>query len=140
LQIIEQSVGIGIEEGVLWRTSSSRASRHVCVANQPFLNFGTCSYLGLHIRSELMNGAIDAIQRFGTQFSSSRVYNACNLYSELESGLEQMTGRNVAVAASTTLLHMAAIPVLVGDTDLVIIDQFAHASLQWLQSFLAIQM
>ena len=128
-QVIERTVGIGVEEGVLWRTSSSSASRHVCVANHPFLNFGTCSYLGLHIRSELMNGAIDAIQRFGTQFSSSRVYNACNLYSELESGLEQMTGRSVAVAASTTLLHMAAIPVLVGDTDLVIIDQFAHASL-----------
>jgi 7-keto-8-aminopelargonate synthetase-like enzyme len=40
-----------------------------------------------------------------------------------------MTERNVAVAASTTLLHRAAIPALVGDNDLVIIDQFAHASL-----------
>ena len=129
MQIIERMAALGLEHKVLWRTSSSSASRHVCMANQPCLNFGTCSYLGLHIRSELMNGAIDAIHRFGTQFSSSRAYNACNIYSELESGLEQMTGRNIAVAASTTLLHMAAIPALVSDNDFVIIDQFAHASL-----------
>jgi 7-keto-8-aminopelargonate synthetase-like enzyme len=40
-----------------------------------------------------------------------------------------MTGRPVVVAASTSLAHMAALPVLIRDSDHIIIDQFAHASL-----------
>ncbi|HET7539805.1 MAG TPA: aminotransferase class I/II-fold pyridoxal phosphate-dependent enzyme, partial [Polyangiaceae bacterium] len=40
-----------------------------------------------------------------------------------------ITGRPTLVAASTTLAHLSALPVLVKDDDVVLIDQFAHASL-----------
>jgi 7-keto-8-aminopelargonate synthetase-like enzyme len=53
----------------------------------------------------------------------------CSLYEELEDCLAAMTGRPTLVAASTTLAHMAALPVLIEEGDSVIVDQFAHASL-----------
>jgi 7-keto-8-aminopelargonate synthetase-like enzyme len=57
------------------------------------------------------------------------VYVQCPLYEELETCLASMTGRPTLVAASTSLAHMAALPVLIEDGDSVVIDQFAHASL-----------
>ncbi len=36
------------------------------------LNFASCSYLGLELDLRLKAGAIDAVERYGTQFSSSR--------------------------------------------------------------------
>ncbi len=69
------------------------------------------------------------MEEYGTQFSISRAYLECALYQELENNLEKMTERPTLVAPSTTLAHMAALPVLVRDNDAVIIDQFAHASL-----------
>src|ERR1019366_1443070 len=40
-----------------------------------------------------------------------------------------MTGGYALIAPTTTLAHIAALPVLVGPEDAVIIDQSAHASL-----------
>lgn len=77
----------------------------------------------------MREAALAAIDRFGTQFPFSRAYLQCALYGELEANLERMTGRPVLVAPTTTLAHMAALPVLVRDNDAVLVDQFAHASL-----------
>jgi 7-keto-8-aminopelargonate synthetase-like enzyme len=117
------------EAGVLMNRSQSGNGRSVVVEGRPLRNFGSCSYLGLELRPELREAAHRAIDEFGTQFSFSRAYLECPLYSELETALEAMTGRHVLVAASTTLGHMAALPTLVKDKDIILVDQFAHASL-----------
>jgi 7-keto-8-aminopelargonate synthetase-like enzyme len=117
------------KDGVIWRTSGNAAGRHVAFDDVECLNFGHCSYMGLHQHPDVIEGTIDAARRFGTQFPFSRAYLSSNLYLELESLLESMTGRHVVVGASTTLCHLSALPVLVKDKDAVIIDQFAHASL-----------
>lgn len=93
-------------------------------------NLGSCSYMGLELRPELKQGTIDATERYGTQFSYSRAFVSSPLYEELEELLGQMTGGQVMVAPSTTLAHIGALPVLVEPGDAVIVDQFAHASLQ----------
>jgi 7-keto-8-aminopelargonate synthetase-like enzyme len=85
--------------------------------------------MGLDRRPELMDGAAAALGVYGTQLSVSRVYLQCGLYEILEAKLEEMTGRPVLVTPSTTLGHLAALPVLVREGDAVLIDQFAHASL-----------
>src|SRR5262245_45744049 len=103
--------------------------RHVEISGRRLLNFGSCSYLGLEQRPELKEGAIRAVERFGTQFSYSRAYLELPLYRQLEEALTEMTGGHVLVAPSTTLGHIAALPVLTEAGDAVIIDQFAHASL-----------
>lgn len=104
--------------------------RYVTVDDERLLNFGSCSYMGLEAMSELTEGAHWAIEEFGTQFHFSRAYLQCSLYAELEALLERITGRPVVVAASTSLAHLAALPVLINDMDHILIDQFAHASLQ----------
>lgn len=92
-------------------------------------NFGLCSYLGLGDDPRLIDGAIDAIRRYGNSYSSSTAYTALPLYADLRSRLEDMLGASVVIAASTTLGHMSALPVLVREGDTVAIDAHAHASL-----------
>ena len=129
MQTIQRHLDDLRRDQLIWNTSGHRPGRSAVVQNRECLNFGSCSYLGLHTRPELVEGTVDAVRRFGTQFPFSRAYFSCDLYEELEALLEEMTGRHVLVASSTTLAHMAALPVLVDDRDAVIIDQFAHASL-----------
>lgn len=92
-------------------------------------NFGLCSYLGLGDDSRLIEAAIDAVERYGNSYSSSIAYTSLPLYPMLRERLEVMLGAPVLVAASTTLAHMAALPVLVRSGDTVVIDALAHASL-----------
>jgi 7-keto-8-aminopelargonate synthetase-like enzyme len=99
------------------------------VEGRPMHNFGSCSYLGLEVREELKAGACEAVRRYGTQLSISRAYLENPLYRELEEQLAVITDGHVLVAPSTTLGHIAALPVLVREGDAVLIDQFAHASL-----------
>jgi 7-keto-8-aminopelargonate synthetase-like enzyme len=117
------------EAGLVLQTGSSPNGRYVGVDGKQYLSFGSCSYMSLETWPELRNAAHDAIDRWGTQFHFSRVYVQCPLYEELECSLASMTGRPTLVAASTSLAHMAALPVLVEEGDSVVIDQFAHASL-----------
>lgn len=92
-------------------------------------NFGLCSYLGLGDDPRLVAAAIDATNRYGNSYSSSVAYSALPFYPMLRERLELMLGAPVAVAATTTLAHMAALPVLVRGGDTVVIDGLAHASL-----------
>src|SRR5262249_11710492 len=56
-------------------------------------------------------------------------YLQCPLYDELEEALGRAMGRHVVVTPSTTLAHLAGLPVLIGERDLVLVDQFAHSSI-----------
>jgi 7-keto-8-aminopelargonate synthetase-like enzyme len=129
VESVGRIMGEARNEGVIWRTSPTSAGRHVAFDDRRCLNFGTCSYMGLHEHPALIEGTIEAVKQFGTQFSFSRAYLSSSLYEELESLLDDITGRHVVVGASTTLCHLSALPVLVRDADAVVIDQFAHASL-----------
>lgn len=132
VDLIDRSSADAAEAGVILQTADSTEydARHVQVGGSALLNFGSCSYLDLDQRPELRNGAIEAVRRYGTQFSISRTYLQSPLYEKLESALDEMTGGYALVAPTTTLAHIAALPVLVGPQDAVVIDQFAHASLQ----------
>jgi 7-keto-8-aminopelargonate synthetase-like enzyme len=118
-----------VSAGVIMNNGQGANGRYVTVDGERMKNFGSCSYMALEAMPLLRECAHRAIDEYGTQFHFSRAYLQCGLYLELEALLEQITGCPVAVAASTSLAHMAALPVLVKDTDHIIIDQFAHASL-----------
>jgi 7-keto-8-aminopelargonate synthetase-like enzyme len=105
--------------------------REVTIEGNRVVNFGSCSYLGLEVDDRLKHGAIDATLRYGTQYSSSRLFSACNLYEEIESQFYQIFNNNPAVlAATTTLAHLGALPILVSDDDLIILDHQVHGSVQ----------
>lgn len=94
------------------------------------LNFGTCGYLGLEHHTALKRGAIDAIERFGTQFPMSRTYVSNPLYRELEALIRQMYNAPVVISKNCTLAHQTTIPGIIRQSDLVILDHQAHASIQ----------
>jgi 7-keto-8-aminopelargonate synthetase-like enzyme len=125
----DRFVGSAQEQGVLMRRGDRYTGSSVEVDGRELKNFGSCGYLGLEIRRELRRGAAEAAERYGTQLPYSRAYLEHPLYQELEASLRAMTERPALVAPSTTLAHFAALPVLVRDGDVVLMDQFAHASL-----------
>lgn len=114
--------------GLIMQRAGSGDGAEWIVDGSPLRNFASCSYMGLERHPDLIAGAEAALHEYGSNFSISRAYLQCPLYDALEDALQEITERPVLVAPSTTLAHMAALPVLVGDNDLVLIDQFAHAS------------
>src|SRR3954447_15212660 len=104
--------------------------RTISLAGRPRINFGSCSYLGLELDARLRMGVYEATARYGTQFSSSRAYMSAPPYLELERCLDRMFGGHALMVPTTSLGHLAALPVLVGASDAVVLDQQVHASVQ----------
>jgi 7-keto-8-aminopelargonate synthetase-like enzyme len=113
--------------------------RLVSLAGRERINFGSCSYLGLELDARLRAGVYEATERYGTQFSSSRAYLSAPPYAELEAQLSAMFGGHALLMPTTTLGHMAALPVLVGSRDAVVLDQQVHASVQMAANQLRLQ-
>ncbi|MEM9895360.1 MAG: aminotransferase class I/II-fold pyridoxal phosphate-dependent enzyme [Bacteroidota bacterium] len=95
------------------------------------LHFGSCGYLGLEHHPDIKKGAIDAIEKYGTQFPMSRTYVSNPLYSELHQKLEEIYGNYpMVVSKNCTLAHLATIPTIIKSSDLIILDHLVHASVQ----------
>ncbi len=97
---------------------------------QQVLHFGTCGYLGLEHHPLVKQGAIEAIQRYGTQFPMSRTYVSNPLYAELEHLIRSMYHVPAVISKNCTLAHLTTIPSIIGQSDLIILDHQVHASVQ----------
>jgi 7-keto-8-aminopelargonate synthetase-like enzyme len=104
--------------------------RSIRVKGKDVLNFGSCSYLGLEKHPKIIEGVIDAVKRYGSQFSSSRAYASVTLYTEAERLLEEIFEKPIILSPTVTLGHLSSIPVLIGDKDAVILDMQVHACVQ----------
>jgi 7-keto-8-aminopelargonate synthetase-like enzyme len=108
----------------------------VRVEGRSVLNFCSCSYLGLELDPRLIEGAVDATRRFGTQFSTSRAFVSAPQYAALEDLLSASFGAPTLVLPSTTLATVAALTALLGEGDAVLLDQRVHASVQLVSALL----
>lgn len=104
--------------------------REITIKNQKLIHFGSCSYLGLETDQRLKDAGIDAIQRYGSQFSCSRTYLSFTLYQELEDLIGKMFKAPFLLSTSSTMGHDAVIPIVVEDNDCIILDHQAHYSMQ----------
>ncbi|MDB4089454.1 bifunctional aminotransferase class I/II-fold pyridoxal phosphate-dependent enzyme/GNAT family N-acetyltransferase [Flavobacteriales bacterium] len=118
--------------GVIHLTTEDKklTSNSIQIKGENYVNFGSCSYLGLEFNEGIKNGAKQAIDDYGSQFSSSRAYVSPRFYDELETKLSKIFNASAVVTPTTTLGHIAAIPVLVGPNDVVILDHQVHSSVQ----------
>lgn len=91
-------------------------------------NFGLCSYLSLGDDPRVKEAAIDAVERYGTSYSSTPYYSAVPMQGELTDLLTEVFDAEVILTATTTMGHLAALPVLIGTRDLVLVDTQTHAS------------
>lgn len=132
--IIENGKTCGIVH--LFTGRDGITNNRVQLNGKEVVNFGSCSYLGLEFDERLKNAAIEAVTRFGTQFSSSRSYVSLGLYAELEQLFNHIFEAHCIVTPTTTLGHIATIPIVVDNADAVIIDHQVHSSVQTAVSLL----
>ncbi len=138
LSLLDEVSISGKKLGIILQTIEDAEidGRHVTLKGKRLRNFSSCSYLGLDLDQRLMAGAIDAVTRFGVQFSSSRSYLSSPLYGELESKLAKIFKSPAAVFNTTTLGHLSNLPILIGDEDAIVMDVSVHSSVQMAVSLL----
>ena len=132
LEIVNEVATLAAKLGIVHNGTEdvSLDGRHITIRGQKLLFFGSCSYLGLEHDPRLKAAAMEAADKYGTQFSSSRAYVSSRYYQEAEELMRQMFHRPAVILQSLTVGHMSNIPVLVGDGDAVILDSQAHDSMQ----------
>ena len=132
LEMVQSSMQEAVDAGVIRVriTDDQLMGTKIRVNGRDLVNFGSCSYLGLGQDSRLKEAAASAVERFGPSYSSSVAYASVDLYTDLEQRLTEIFGgHSVIPAPTTTLAHLAALPVLVSRNDLVVIDIQSHASM-----------
>lgn len=133
IDAIQQIVSYGKQKKIVHLyTDMNRKIKNnsIYLEGKQVVNFGSCSYLGLEFDDRLKNASKQAIDDFGTQFSESRAYVSISLYKELEDLFEKIFELPVVITQTTTLGHIAAVPVLVGSNDCIIMDHQVHNSVQ----------
>jgi 7-keto-8-aminopelargonate synthetase-like enzyme len=104
--------------------------RTITVNKKKLLHFASCSYLGLETHPNLINAAIDAVKRYGTQTPSSRAMLSSPLYKELEDQLRVMFPGYSIVTQTVTLAHCSVLPLLISEKDAIILDAYVHNSVR----------
>lgn len=134
---ISKGTQIGI--GQLYTEDEFYDKTTITIGNSRHVNFGSYSYLGLEHDQRLKDAAIDAIKRYGIQYPSSRTYVSSTLYGELEKLLGDIFNKPVILATTTTLAHVAVMPIVVNEGDVILMDQQVHSSVQFMISHLQLQ-
>lgn len=132
VDILNQIVKDGTNRGLIHHHTEDKSldGQAITIKGKSLVNFGSCSYLGLETHPALKEGVIDAVTKYGTQFSSSRTYLSLGLYHELETALDHIFEKPTIVTASTTLGHLATLPVIIGENDAIVLDLQVHSSIQ----------
>lgn len=104
--------------------------KNIIIDNKNLINFGSYSYLGLEVDKRLKQGAIEAVEKYGIQYPSSRIYTSLPIYCDLERQLGYIFQAPVIMTTSLSLGHIGVMPIIMGSEDLVILDQHVHSSVQ----------
>ncbi len=132
IESINDIASQGIDNGIVHLPIGKQilSGNKISIKNKELTTFGSCSYLGLELDQRLKDGAIEAIETYGTQFSSSTAYTKVPLYNELEDNFSKLFGSIAIVSQTTTLGHMGTIPIVIDDNDIVILDHQVHNTVQ----------
>jgi 8-amino-7-oxononanoate synthase len=97
----------------------------------PRIMLGSNNYLGLTADERVMAGARDALARYGTGLTGSRLLNGTTpLHLELERELAEWMGTEDAIVFTTgQQANVGTLATLLGTGDTVIVDSGDHASL-----------
>ncbi len=114
----------------LYSEDESFNGRHITLNGQNMVNFASCNYLGLALDKRVINGAKEGVDRYGTSFPTSRSFISMGYLQELEDILEKLFGYPCLVTSSTSLGHIAWLPLLVDQGDAVILDHQVHNSVE----------
>ena len=103
----------------------------VTIDGKPVLMFGSNSYLGLTNHPRLKEGAIKAVEKYGTGCAGSRFLNGTlDIHIELEERLAKLVHKQAALVYATGFtVNSGVIPCLAGREDYLLFDERDHASI-----------
>jgi 8-amino-7-oxononanoate synthase len=113
------------------KTISSQAGPVIELEGKSVLNFASNDYLGLAADPQLKQAAIDAINRYGTGSTGSRLMSGQRpIHQELEQAIAQWKQTEAAIVFSSGYTaNLGTITALVGAKDLILGDEYNHSSL-----------
>ncbi len=113
------------------RKLSSAQGPEVVIDGRKVLNFCSNNYLGLANDPRVIQGAIEAVQKYGAGSGSARLISGnFSLQEELEVKLSQFKGCEAALLFNSGYhANIGVIPAIAGEGDLIFSDEFNHASL-----------
>src|SRR5439155_22857690 len=99
------------------------SGRRIRIGNHWLADFASCNYLGFDLDDEIMDSVPDALRRWGTHPSWSRLLGSPRLYCDIEEQLTDLLGApDTLVLPTITHIHTSVIPVLAGE-GWVLVDQ-----------------
>ncbi|MEM9547924.1 MAG: aminotransferase class I/II-fold pyridoxal phosphate-dependent enzyme [Bacteroidota bacterium] len=103
----------------------------VHIANQEFINYSGYNYLGLAGHPSVLKYAQNAIEKYGTSVSASRIISGeIQLHSKLEKLLCKTIGFDECVVFTTGhATNVTTIGHLFGPKDLILYDSYIHSSI-----------
>tara|TARA_R110002050_G_scaffold20348_1_gene57641 strand:- start:27818 stop:29020 length:1203 start_codon:yes stop_codon:yes gene_type:complete len=121
------------EKGIyaFYHRLESGQDTEVYMRGEKLLMFGSNSYLGLTNHPAVIRAAKNALDKYGTGASGSRLMNGnLDLHEELESKLAAFVGKESSTIFGTGFqVNTGVIPSLVGRNDYLVIDNKSHASI-----------
>jgi 8-amino-7-oxononanoate synthase len=113
-----------------FRTHEGVAGATTRIDGAEYVNFASYNYLGLNGHPEVSEAAADAIERFGTSVSASRMVSGERpVHRELERALAKVYEVDDAIVfVSGHATNVTSIGCLFGPRDLVLHDQLIHNS------------
>jgi 8-amino-7-oxononanoate synthase len=114
-----------------FRRLESAAGPVVEMEGRERIMLGSNNYLGLTADERVKQGARDALERYGTGLTGSRLLNGTlDLHLELEAELAEWMGTEDAIVFTTGhQANLGAIGTLLGPGDTVVVDSGDHASI-----------
>jgi 8-amino-7-oxononanoate synthase len=103
----------------------------VVIDGRKLIMLGSNNYLGLTTHPQVREAAIEAVRRYGTSCTGSRLLNGTlHLHKQLEEELADFVGKEAVLVFSTGYqVNLGTISALVGKSDVVITDKEDHASI-----------
>ena len=125
----EAAVMLGIEEP-FFRLHEATAGAETVIAGQTYINFASYNYVGLNGDPRVAAAAKEAIDRYGTSCSASRLVSGERpIHRELEKRLAEFHETEDCVAfVSGHATNVTVIGNLLGKNDLILHDEFIHNS------------
>ncbi|GMA62797.1 8-amino-7-oxononanoate synthase [Alicyclobacillus fastidiosus] len=113
------------------RSMSSASGPRVQVDGRSLVMCASNNYLGLVDDERMRAAAVDAIARYGTGASGSRlITGTTELHLQLESALAELKHTEAALVFNTGYMaNLAALSCLVGTEDVIFSDELNHASI-----------
>ena len=110
---------------------ADHSEAEVTMGDRQILMFGSNNYLGLTTNPEVKAAAIDAIKRYGTGCSGSRMLNGTmDLHVRLEGELARFMKREAALVFGTGFqTNFGALSTIAQKGDVIIADRNIHASI-----------